>query len=502
MAVMPEVSPIIPGESTLREQERERTRRCTYLAADHGDRLVQRQVERKRWLVLHGVRVGTTITSEEDVATLVHPARARGELTEWFEPIARHQGLFRQLSSRSLERRLTGIDRAGWHLKRLTARGIPVLAHEHHVAVFHDRHDLGKARRLDNRKGVAATLRRLDVVLLDADDVVVQHADAMHLPFGEPRVAHGVTVEQEINGYRADMRPALMVLVVAVVAIIGGSAILHVVQGGSASAGDDAAAAAAPASKAGGTAVVKPVKDVPQLSLPDPLPNRTLHVPILMYHRIAVLNGDEPRVTVGLTVDPGEFQLQMAWLHDHDFHTITQLQLFQALEEGKPLPSKPILLSFDDGYRGIATVAAPIMSQFGYYGTAYVITDRIAESRKTAPTWLTWPQLRILEQRGWDIGSHTVSHTEIPHMSADAAMKTLRQSRFALERHLGHPVQWFCYPAGSVNQAAVDEVRKAGYVLATTTKEGDTLSAQDPLQLERIRISNTTGVRGLAAALS
>lgn len=296
------------------------------------------------------------------------------------------------------------------------------------------------------------------------------------------------------------MRPALAVLIAAVVIVVGGSAVLHVLQGGSTAGGADAAAASG--AKADAKAGVKPVKDLPQLTLPDPLPNRTLRVPILMYHRIAVLNGDEPAVTVGLTVDPGEFQLQMAWLHDHGYHTVSQLQLYQALEEGKDLPEKPIVLTFDDGYRGIATIAAPIMSQFGYFGTAYVITDRIAESRKTAPTWLTWPQLRILEQRGWDIGSHTVSHTEIPHMSEEAAMKTLRQSRFALERHLGHPVQWFCYPAGSVNQAAVDAVRKAGYVLATTTKEGDTLSAQDPLQLERIRISNSTGVRGLAAALS
>jgi peptidoglycan/xylan/chitin deacetylase (PgdA/CDA1 family) len=295
------------------------------------------------------------------------------------------------------------------------------------------------------------------------------------------------------------MRPALAVLIVVVLVVVGGSVALHAVSGA-----DGSASAQAGSGKAAGAAKtgVKPVKDVPQLALPDPLPQRTLHVPILMYHRIAVLNGDEPAVTVGLTVDPGEFQLEMAWLHDHGYHTISQLQLFQALEEGKPLPAKPIVLTFDDGYRGIATVAAPIMSQFGYVGTAYVITDRIAESRKTAPTWLTWPQLRILEQRGWDIGSHTVSHTEIPHMSADAAMKTLRQSRFALERHLGHPVQWFCYPAGSVNAAAVELVRKAGYVLATTTKEGDTLSAADPLQLERIRVSNSTGVRGLAAALS
>ena len=296
------------------------------------------------------------------------------------------------------------------------------------------------------------------------------------------------------------MRPALVVLIAAVVIVLGASSAVHLLGGDS---GASAEQAASPKdSAASGAKAVKPVKEVPELTLPDPLPNRTLEVPILMYHRIAVLKGDEPPVTVGLTVDPGEFQLQMAWLHDQGYTTITQLQLYNALMEGAPLPNKPIMLTFDDGYRGVATVAAPMMSQFGFVGTAYIITDRIAQNRKTAPTWLTWPQLRILEQRGWDIGSHTVSHTESPNMSPEAAMKTLRQSRFTLERHLGHPVQWFCYPAGSVDAKSVEAVKEAGYVLATTTKSGVTLSAQDPLQLERIRISNTTGVRGLAAALS
>ena len=280
-----------------------------------------------------------------------------------------------------------------------------------------------------------------------------------------------------------------------VFAVVAASAILHRTTASSA-----ASAAETPTANAAKT--VKPVKTVPSLTLPDPLPTRTVRVPILMYHRIAVLAGDEPAVTVGLTVDPGEFTLQMQWLKDSGFTSITQMQLYDALELGKPLPPKPVLITFDDGYRGIATTAAPIMTRVGMIGTAYVITDRIAQLKKTAPTWLTWPQLRTLEQRGWDIGSHTVSHSEIPHMSTDAAMKTLRGSRFVLEKHLGHPVQWFCYPAGAVNAAAVADVQKAGYVLATTTQSGLDHSAANPLELSRIRIANNTGVRGLAAALS
>lgn len=290
-------------------------------------------------------------------------------------------------------------------------------------------------------------------------------------------------------------RPALIVLTVIVVVVVAGSSFLHQTTNSS-------AAPSAVTVQANATTVAEPVKDVPLLTLPDPLPTRTVRVPILMYHRIAVLAGDEPAVTVDLTVDPGEFTLQMQWLQDNGYTSITQMQLYRALEEGEPLPDKPVLITFDDGYRGIATIAAPIMTRVDMVGTAYVITDRIANLKKTSPTWLTWSQLRTLEQRGWDIGSHTVAHTELPKMTPEAALKTLRASRSQLEKRLAHPVQWFCYPAGSVDPASVELVKQAGYVLATTTKSGDVHSAANPLQLSRIRITNSTGVRGLADALS
>lgn len=84
---------------------------------------------------------------------------------------------------------------------------------------------------------------------------------------------------------------------------------------------------------------------------------------------------------------------------------------------------------------------------------------------------------------------------------ADQTLRQLRQSRFALERNLGHPVQWFCYPAGRVNPEVERLVRKAGYVLAVTTRPGDRLSAREPLLLPRVRVSYQTGVSGLSAAL-
>jgi len=290
--------------------------------------------------------------------------------------------------------------------------------------------------------------------------------------------------------------PALIALAVIVVAVIGGSTFIH-------RSIDEAGARAQAAPGIEQTEVaVEPEEEAPRLTLPDPLPVRTVDVPILMYHRIAMLHGGEPAMTVALTVDPQEFGLQMQWLKANGYQSISQQQLYDALMEGAPLPEKPVLITFDDGYRGIATLAAPIMQRVGFFGTAYVITDRIAKNRKTAPTWMTWGHLRLLEKQGWDIGSHTVSHRELPRLSPEAAAKQLRQSRVALEKNLGHPVQWFCYPAGRVNDAAVEAVRAAGYVLAVTTASGRTQNAEDPLRLSRIRIDNSTGVRGLSAALS
>jgi len=238
-----------------------------------------------------------------------------------------------------------------------------------------------------------------------------------------------------------------------------------------------------------------------RLVLPDPLPDRSVTVPILMYHRIAKVREGEPQLTIDLTVDPDDFARQMQWLADNGFTSITQRELYDALMEDGPLPERPVLITFDDGYRGVATVAAPIMRRHGFIGTAYVITDRIAKDPKVAPTWLTWGQLRALDRRGWDIGSHTVSHADLTDLPPDRALKQLRQSRFALERNLDQPVQWFCYPYGRVDAGVEQLVREAGYVLAVTTQPGDRLSAREPLLLPRVRVAYDTGVRGLAASL-
>ena len=237
---------------------------------------------------------------------------------------------------------------------------------------------------------------------------------------------------------------------------------------------------------------------VSRLALPAPLPARSVAVPILMYHRVGHVDASTPLITRALTVSPKEFADEMRWIVAHGFHAITQQQLFRALEFKGPLPAKPVMITFDDGYRDVLWNAAPLLAHLHMPATAYVITGRISGPDSS---FLTWPELGDLERLGVEIGSHTVHHVELPALSSAAALDELVVSRRALELHLGHPVQWFAYPAGRVDASVLPLVHRAGYVLAVTTRPGSYQSARDPFELHRYEVLASTGVGGIRAIL-
>ena len=109
------------------------------------------------------------------------------------------------------------------------------------------------------------------------------------------------------------------------------------------------------------------------------------------------------------------------------------------------LPGRPILITFDDGYRDVFFRASPVLRRLGFRATAYVVSGRISAGD---PSFLTWPLLRALERRGIEIGSHTVAHRDLTSLPDGALLEDLRSSRLTLERRLGHPVPWLAYPFG------------------------------------------------------
>jgi peptidoglycan/xylan/chitin deacetylase (PgdA/CDA1 family) len=283
--------------------------------------------------------------------------------------------------------------------------------------------------------------------------------------------------------------PAMLALALVSALVIGGSWWLGRDAGGTAGA---AQAADQPAE------ALAPTRDVAELALPDPLPQRTVAVPILAYQRVAVVTGDEEPALVAKTVEAQEFQLQLEWLQGEGYEAVSLLEVYRALMEGAALPDKPVVLAFLGGHRGTASVAAPRMAEAEMIGVVCAVTGQLPRKRAAAPDRLTWGMLRELEARGWDVASQSTAEARL---TAGDAPQRLAQSQEKLERILGHPVQWLCYPGGTADAAIADAARDAGYVLGIAEGTGTDQSASAPLQLTAIPVDNRTGVRDLATLL-
>ncbi len=278
---------------------------------------------------------------------------------------------------------------------------------------------------------------------------------------------------------------ALLALILAAVAV------LIVALGGHGSGSSDTKSirASRQARKAHARTNISPRRDVPLLTLPaNPVP-RTVHVPILTWHRVAVFAQEYTKSIPDETVEPSVFAEEIDALANHGYHPISQLQLFNALFHGAALPSRPVLLTVDDGYVDDVKTILPILQAHHFVATFYIITHRFHE-----PGFLNTTEVRRLDAAGMDIGAHTRNHVPLATVSASEMTEQISGSRRDLEHVVGHPVQWFAYPFGSFNDAVIAAVRRAGFVLAVTTQGGTSESSQASLTMPRIHIGRSAGV--------
>lgn len=235
-------------------------------------------------------------------------------------------------------------------------------------------------------------------------------------------------------------------------------------------------------------------RDLPLLALTANPAARTVHVPILTWHRVAVLAQEYTRSIPDETVEPSVFAEEIDALARHGYHPISQPMLFNALFHGATLPSKPVLLTVDDGYVDDVKTILPILQAHHFVATFYIITHRYHE-----PGFLNITEVRRLDAAGMDIGAHTRNHVPLANVSATEMTEQIAGSRRDLEHVVGHPVQWFAYPFGSFNDAVVAEVRHAGFVLAVTTEGGTKESSLAPLTMPRIHVGRSAGVSTVLA---
>jgi peptidoglycan/xylan/chitin deacetylase (PgdA/CDA1 family) len=175
------------------------------------------------------------------------------------------------------------------------------------------------------------------------------------------------------------------------------------------------------------------------------------HVPIMVYHHVS---GQSSQWAIG----PQKLEEQLAYLAENGFHTITTEAYFDAQKRGTSLPDKPVILTFDDGYRDAYENAFPLLKKYGMIGTFYVITGQVG-----APGSLTWDQIVEMHSAGMEIGAHTVHHPFLTRLPPLSAFLEILQSRLDLEAHLRAPVTTFAYPYNDHNDRVALLVRLAGF---------------------------------------
>lgn len=213
-------------------------------------------------------------------------------------------------------------------------------------------------------------------------------------------------------------------------------------------------------------------------------PNGEAIIPILMYHHIADLPLDATELQTTWTVSPKNFDAQMQYLARNGFRTISMAQLVAHLKHRQPLPAKPIIVSFDDGWQEQYATAFPILTKYGLSGTFFVYTRPLDHTE-----FMTWAQVRELVAAGMDVQSHSITHPHLRTLAPDAAFKEIAESKAILEQRLGKSVVAFCYPFGEYNNAIIEMVKRAGYESAVTLASGYRQRADELYTLRRIRVS-------------
>ncbi len=216
-------------------------------------------------------------------------------------------------------------------------------------------------------------------------------------------------------------------------------------------------------------------------------------VPILMYHVVAAPVAGAPYPA--LYVPKAEFSAEMGWLARHRYHAVTLDQVYASWQRGGRLPSRPVVVTFDDGYRSVYTNALPVLRSLRWPGVLDL------EVRNERRTWgLPPPLVRELVAAGWELDSHSVTHPDLTRVGASRLRYEVAGSRMSLRSRYRVPVDFFSYPSGRYNAAVLAAVEAAGYLGATTTRYG-LADAGELYTLARVRVDGGDGVAGLAARL-
>jgi len=229
----------------------------------------------------------------------------------------------------------------------------------------------------------------------------------------------------------------------------------------------------------------------PPLPTPVDVYSWTLKVPILMYHYISTPPDDADKYRTDLSVTPQDFSEQMAYLADNGFQTIDLYDLSLAITNKRELPSKPVVITMDDGYQDNYENAFPILQEYGMNATFFVVTEFIDNH---AEDYMTWEMIGEMSEAGMRIEPHSKTHADLSAREREFVVYEILGSMETIAAHTGERPRFFCYPGGRYNETTLEVVEELDFWGAVTTASGKWHNYDKRYEWSRLRMRNTTAL--------
>jgi peptidoglycan/xylan/chitin deacetylase (PgdA/CDA1 family) len=183
---------------------------------------------------------------------------------------------------------------------------------------------------------------------------------------------------------------------------------------------------------------------------------------VLMYHSVEPYDEDPFMVTVR----PRRFDRQLRWLRRRGLRGVSMTELLAARRDGRG--AGLVGLTFDDGYTDFVTEALPALRRHGFTATVFVVAGALGghnswDGPGPRKSLMTEREVCRVAAAGMEIGSHSLSHVQLPTLTDNELLQQVRRSRQILAEVAGRPVTGFCYPYGGVGEREIAAVTAAGY---------------------------------------
>lgn len=215
------------------------------------------------------------------------------------------------------------------------------------------------------------------------------------------------------------------------------------------------------------------------------VPQNTL-AHVIVYHSVRPIYEGMPEDVHLFTVSPEVFESQIKYLHDGGYNVVPLSDLVLASEGKMILPSKPVAITFDDGWENQYVYAFPVLKKYNATATFFIFSNAMGHTK-----WMTWDMVREMQNAGMTIGSHTKTHPYLKQITDKVKLdEEIAGSKKIIEAQIGREVSLFAYPFGEYTEELGAIVKSAGYKMGRKFKGGAHKIGDDLFAVKAIGVTD------------